>query len=737
MNASRLPHRSNKFAFGRKAVLVPAVAVMLCAGSVASADDIRWTGKGNDGDWNNPDNWESYDPDNPQLDGDPVDGPPGEEDCVWIPDYDDDLGSNPTMPPIAPEHDAGDPTKNGICVGSIRIGGESPAPSGSTPDGTTITPPAPGEKLMIKAKKGVGGDVMIEGRTAICGSDGTADHPDGGGVCIDSEFGSVTNNGTVKGGNGHGTTGNGGSVDVSGRGPVSNGRGGSITGGNGRTGGGVKVGSDQDGVDNDGEIKGGDGDGGDGGDADVNGDGPVCNGARGSISGGNGDNGGGVKVGSDKDVKNDGKIKGGDADKGGGNGGGVGIDARGSIDNGEGGEIDGGKGGDGDGETGPGKGGSVTGCIETDGEIDNKGKIKGGDGGNAEEDSGKKGGKGGDVELKGKQNDEDVGTIRKGDSQGGTGGKGDPDEDANRGPNGQVYASGRAVLVAPPPPAGGGENRSVRLRSLETISLGHLVGTPLAATETIVIEAPLIDLTADRDGLILEAGVQVILSGRVVLNPGTSLDEVVAGAIILNPEWIGGVAPGTTIEPEPCGESLNGGCDDGTGITTGVWGGTIGGGIWGFGGPEADSDWYRIIGVRDTHTTDVHMASEFDALVLVFDGPTCNTGAPAIEMFVPAGGTEVASAVLSSDEVLVAVRPAGGDVSCDGRNRYTLTVGSGEPVPGCYADFDGDGSLTIFDFLAYQNAFVAGSPSADCDGDGGLTIFDFLCFQNAFVAGCP
>ena len=55
----------------------------------------------------------------------------------------------------------------------------------------------------------------------------------------------------------------------------------------------------------------------------------------------------------------------------------------------------------------------------------------------------------------------------------------------------------------------------------------------------------------------------------------------------------------------------------------------------------------------------------------------------------------------------------------------------------CYADFDGDGELTIFDFLAFQNAFGTGSSQADCDGDGGLTLFDFLCFQNAFAAGCP
>ena len=57
-------------------------------------------------------------------------------------------------------------------------------------------------------------------------------------------------------------------------------------------------------------------------------------------------------------------------------------------------------------------------------------------------------------------------------------------------------------------------------------------------------------------------------------------------------------------------------------------------------------------------------------------------------------------------------------------------------MAACPADFDGDGELTIFDFLAFQNAFDAMDPLADFDGDGELTIFDFLAFQNAFDAGC-
>ena len=54
----------------------------------------------------------------------------------------------------------------------------------------------------------------------------------------------------------------------------------------------------------------------------------------------------------------------------------------------------------------------------------------------------------------------------------------------------------------------------------------------------------------------------------------------------------------------------------------------------------------------------------------------------------------------------------------------------------CRADFDGDGALTLFDFLAFQSAFDAGDLRADFDGDGALTLFDFLAFQSAFDAGC-
>ena len=57
-------------------------------------------------------------------------------------------------------------------------------------------------------------------------------------------------------------------------------------------------------------------------------------------------------------------------------------------------------------------------------------------------------------------------------------------------------------------------------------------------------------------------------------------------------------------------------------------------------------------------------------------------------------------------------------------------------LDACRVDLDGDGALTILDFLEFQNRFDDRDPAADFDGDGDFTIFDFLAFQNAFDAGC-
>ena len=76
------------------------------------------------------------------------------------------------------------------------------------------------------------------------------------------------------------------------------------------------------------------------------------------------------------------------------------------------------------------------------------------------------------------------------------------------------------------------------------------------------------------------------------------------------------------------------------------------------------------------------------------------------------------------------------DITTDGDLMLVQSLLFAAAADTCRVDLDGDGQLTIFDFLAFQNLFDAGDPIADFDGDGSLTIFDFLAFQNEFDVGC-
>ncbi|MFI4917509.1 MAG: M12 family metallo-peptidase [Phycisphaerales bacterium JB060] len=55
----------------------------------------------------------------------------------------------------------------------------------------------------------------------------------------------------------------------------------------------------------------------------------------------------------------------------------------------------------------------------------------------------------------------------------------------------------------------------------------------------------------------------------------------------------------------------------------------------------------------------------------------------------------------------------------------------------CRTDLNKDGSVDLFDFLAFQTAFDSGNPTADFNNDTVLDVFDFLEFQNQFAQGCP
>ncbi|MCA9278037.1 MAG: alkaline phosphatase D family protein [Phycisphaeraceae bacterium] len=54
----------------------------------------------------------------------------------------------------------------------------------------------------------------------------------------------------------------------------------------------------------------------------------------------------------------------------------------------------------------------------------------------------------------------------------------------------------------------------------------------------------------------------------------------------------------------------------------------------------------------------------------------------------------------------------------------------------CYADCDNSGTLNIFDYICYGNAYAGSAAYADCDSSGSLNIFDYICYGNAYAGGC-
>jgi hypothetical protein len=63
---------------------------------------------------------------------------------------------------------------------------------------------------------------------------------------------------------------------------------------------------------------------------------------------------------------------------------------------------------------------------------------------------------------------------------------------------------------------------------------------------------------------------------------------------------------------------------------------------------------------------------------------------------------------------------------------FTIIVGPA----GCDADVNGDGELSVLDFVAFQQLWQAGDPVADCDANADFNVLDFVCFQQLFQAGC-
>jgi hypothetical protein len=123
------------------------------------------------------------------------------------------------------------------------------------------------------------------------------------------------------------------------------------------------------------------------------------------------------------------------------------------------------------------------------------------------------------------------------------------------------------------------------------------------------------------------------------------------------------------------------------------------------------------------------------------DADGLDKGSIVIVYRTPSGGVEVDPAAGKVtyrpvkgfdgvDEFRYTVRDTKGAISNEAT--VTVTVAGG----GCYADFTGDGTLDLFDFLGFVNAFNAQDQSADCIDDNTFDLFDFLCFVNAFNGGC-
>ncbi|MFI4882087.1 MAG: GC-type dockerin domain-anchored protein [Phycisphaerales bacterium JB064] len=177
-----------------------------------------------------------------------------------------------------------------------------------------------------------------------------------------------------------------------------------------------------------------------------------------------------------------------------------------------------------------------------------------------------------------------------------------------------------------------------------------------------------------------------------------------------------------------------------------------------FGEPSGGS--LAIQGGTDTLNNGSQIVINFDGsnltnLFFEFDARNTSSGFQDVTIDLFDGGTFVstieAGLVLSTSFASFDYDISALDGVADARIVFTLNGATGTSgnirtdnfyitgdagTGGCRADLDGDGSLTIFDFLQFQNLFDSGDLTADFDGDGSLTLFDFLAFQNEFDAGC-
>ncbi len=103
--------------------------------------------------------------------------------------------------------------------------------------------------------------------------------------------------------------------------------------------------------------------------------------------------------------------------------------------------------------------------------------------------------------------------------------------------------------------------------------------------------------------------------------------------------------------------------------------------------------------------------------------PNGARAAPAL----PQGGVGTTCTITSAAACAGSFR--GGGTVC--------TMGAGNPVACCKANFDQTDGVTITDIFVFLNAWFSSSPSANFDQVDGVTITDIFVFLNAWFSGCP
>jgi hypothetical protein len=213
---------------------------------------------------------------------------------------------------------------------------------------------------------------------------------------------------------------------------------------------------------------------------------------------------------------------------------------------------------------------------------------------------------------------------------------------------------------------------------------------------------------------------------RITLIPivlGASASSVLAdGDCTLDP-----CPPGEFIEPESCGDDVNGGCastpqvfwDPACGET---WCGTA----WADGGTR-DTDWYIVEDFQGGPIT-ATLVSEFPGVVFIVGGlEQCAPFVIAEGSSVDCRSTGAASAEIEPGllgVVFVATASFEG-FPCGTSNDYRVTIECCAPNP-CVEDFDGDEQVGVTDLVLLLLAWETNDPKFDINGDGDVDVEDLV-----------